>query len=67
MATVFSIVMVRGNKNHHMGKANIYLLKEDVSMELGENTCIVQWWIEAAELALVRVQTRATANFFLPF
>jgi hypothetical protein len=38
MATIFSIVMVRRNRNHHVGKANIYLLKENASVELGENT-----------------------------
>jgi hypothetical protein len=67
MATIFSIVMVCRNKNYRVGKANIYLLKEDVSVELGQNTCVAQWWIATAELALARVQTCATAKSFLPF
>jgi hypothetical protein len=38
MATIFSIVMVRVNRNRRAGKANIYLFKDNVSVELGENT-----------------------------
>jgi hypothetical protein len=38
MATVFSIVMVCVNRNHRVGKSNIYLFKENASVELGKNT-----------------------------